>query len=596
MPPLRPARRRRRAVREYFEAEMRLLHEAAQEFAKAYPEQAGFLNLENLKDRDPYVERLLEGVAYLAAQVRQRIDDDLPEVTEGLLNLLWPHFLRPLPSVTIVEFTPRAGQLQQSQILPKHTSLLSTPVSVATPMGSSERVTCRFRTVYPVTLQPLHLTQVVAEERASGGTVFKLRFQVDGSAKLETLNLARLPLYLHADPAVAVLLFKALVGTTKLVQVRFPQNPLKEARRLGGQECIKPCHIAADEAMVPLSGRSFFGFHLIHEYFAFREKYLFAAIEGLDRVTWPPGTREFDVEVHTNEVLPRDVSVSAEQFRLHCSPAINLFDTTAEPVRLTHKRYEYPVIADASTRFTSEIYSVDGVVGLDAKNSERLRYMPLYSFAHETSGRYYNASRRVLGSGRAETYITVSDRGAFKEQSLSCEVTVCNGHVPRAHLQVGSINMPGKDCPQFIGFRNITRPTRMLLPPERDAYQWSLISHLAMNYTSLAQTDTLRRLLSLYEWTHEEQNQRRIKGLDVQSCKPGEMVHRGALMRGTDIALRTNDSSYGSIADSYLFGLVLHHFFSNYAAINSFIRTEVKTQPSNQEFRWQPMFGDASPI
>jgi type VI secretion system protein ImpG len=201
-----------------------------------------------------------------------------------------------------------------------------------------------------------------------------------------------------------------------------------------------------------------------------------------------------------------------------------------------------------------------------------------------------------LGSGRAETYIVVSDRGEFREQMLSCEITACNGHVPRAHLQVGSIDVTTRGCPAFISFRNITRPTRMLLPMERAGYQWALISHLAMNYSSLAQTDTLRRLLGLYEWTREEQNQRRMRGVEVLSCKPADMVHRGALMRGVEVQLRFDDQHYGSIADSYLFGMLLHRFFATYASVNSFVRTKAQTHPSNLELTWQPMIGETSPI
>ena len=578
---------------EYFEAEMRLLHEVAQEFAQAFPEQANMLNLENLKDKDPYVERLLEGMAFLSAQIRQRIDDDLPEVSEGLLNLLWPHFLRPLPSLAIVEFSPRSGQLQETQVLAQHTTLLATPVTADTPQGK-EIVTCRFRTTYPLEVHPIRLAKVTAEQRSNGGTLIKFSFKADAGVKLETLDLKRLPLYIHADPSVAALVYKALVGSTNLVQVRFPELPLKEPHRLGGQGSVQPCHLAPDEALIPLSGRSFYGFHLLHEYFAFREKYLFVALEGLEIITFPPKLREFEIEVHTAEIFPAEVSVSADMFKLYCCPVINLHTRTAEPVRLTQKRYEYPVVADVTSRYGAEVYSVDAIQGMDSKTGERNEYLPLYSFKHDKTGRTFTASRRVLGSGRPETYITVSDSGKFREQSLSCEITASNGHIPRAYLQIGSIITPGPDCPGFVSFRNITRPTRMLVPPERDAYQWSLISHLAMNYSSLADTDVLRRLLSLYEWTQDESNKRRIKGLEVESCKPVEMVRRGALMRGTEFKLLMNDASYGSTADCYLFGIVLHRFFSSYASINSFTRTRVHTHPSNLEYLWLPMFGETS--
>ena len=169
-------------------------------------------------------------------------------------------------------------------------------------------------------------------------------------------------------------------------------------------------------------------------------------------------------------------------------------------------------------------------------------------------------------------------------------------HIPRAKLQIGSVNTPSADFPGFVSFANITRPTRMLLPPDREAFQWALISHMAMNYASLSDTDTFRRLLSLYEWSAETPNQRRIAGLEIISCKPTELIKRGALMRGMELVIRMDDNSFGSTADSYLFGTVLHKFFSSYANVNSFISTRIQTHPSNEEFVWQPTFGDASPI
>lgn len=578
---------------EYFEAEMRSLHEVAQEFSRAFPEQARMLNLENIKDKDPYVERLLEGMAFLSAQIRQRIDDDLPEVSEALLNLLWPHFLRPLPSLSIVEFTPRMGQLQKTQVLAQHTSVLAASVTTDT-LAGKEAVACKFRTVYPITIQPIRLVQATAEPHSLGGTLIKFKFESDPGVKLDTLELKRLPLYIHADPSVAAMVFKALVGNVNTAQVRFPELPLKEPHRLGGQTCVLPCHLSPEEALIPLCGRSFSGFHLLHEYFAFREKYLFVSIENLGIVTWPAKVREFEIEIHSGDIFPGEVNINAEMFKLHCCPVINLFKRTAEPVRLTQKRYEYPVVADAHHRYGVEVYSVDKIIGMDTKTGERGEYFPLYSFKHEGTGRTYASTRRVLGSGRPEMYITVKDNGKFREQTLSCEITASNGHIPRAHLQIGSITTPGADCPGFVSLRNITRPTRMLVPPDRDAFQWSLISHLAMNYASLADTDVLRRLLNLYEWTQEESNRRRIKGLEVESCKPATMVRHGALMRGTEFNLLMEDAAYGSIADSFLLGLVLHRFFCSYASINSFTRTRLHTQPSNMEFQWQPMFGATS--
>lgn len=100
----------------YYEEEMRYLKEAGLEFSKAHPDRAAMLNLDRVGTRDPYVERLFEGFAFLTGRIRQKLDDDFPELTEGLVNMLWPHYLRMIPSLTVLELIPddkscRAGNL-----------------------------------------------------------------------------------------------------------------------------------------------------------------------------------------------------------------------------------------------------------------------------------------------------------------------------------------------------------------------------------------------------------------------------------------------------------------------------------------------------
>ena len=126
----------------YYEAEMRYLRESGKEFAKAHPDRARLLNLDRVGDRDPYVERLFEGFAFLTGRLRQKLDDELPELTEGLVSLLWPHYLRMIPSLSVVELISLSEKLQKTEIVPAGVSIRSAPIVVPPPAGASALATC----------------------------------------------------------------------------------------------------------------------------------------------------------------------------------------------------------------------------------------------------------------------------------------------------------------------------------------------------------------------------------------------------------------------------------------------------------------------
>ena len=572
-------------MREYFEAEMRLLQESAQDFARAHPEQARMLNLLEVKDRDPYVERLLEGMAYLTAQIRYHLENDIPEVSETLLNQLWPHFLRPYPSATIVQFQARPNQLQQTQRIERHTILSSHAVG-------PDQHKCRFRTVEAVTLNPLEIRRLDIEEPAGGGTVFRLRFQLDAGVDIGRLDLARLRIHFHADPAVALFLHHQFTGEARRVRIAFPDQPRRPPVELDARAALRAAHMGAESTLIESSGRSFHGFQLLQDYFAFREKYLFVEVHGLEQVDWPHDTQQFELEVAVNGLCPQDHRISHENFRLHCVPAVNLFAAHAEPISLNHRRAEYPVVADHARRDALQVYSIERVTGIDTETGERHEYVPMYSFQHrKRKGRYYHYQRRPGPDGHGNITLSVGGITNPKAETLSCDILVTNGDLPRRYLREKDIVSPVGNFPSYAAVSNITRPTPLRHPPPRQRYQWDLIAHLSLNYSSIARLDMLQRLLRLYDWTDDEQNQRRIDGIRQVEAVPIERVQRGALLRGMEIRLLLHEDHYRSQADIHLFGQVLHHFFSMYAAVNSFVQTRVQCHPTNKVMTWEPLPG-----
>lgn len=563
-------------MREYFEAEMRRLRESGQEFAQAYPELAAQLNLTSLRDWDPYVERLLEGTAYLTAQIQQRIDDDIPEICETFLMQMWPHFLRPFPAATVMQFQAQKMQLQQTLSIPKGTAIHSSALG--------QQNTYEFRTSETIKINPLEITRVNSNEESDGGTVIKIQLRTTATS-MEKLDLSELLLYLHADTSVALHSYYALLTGMSHLQISFPEFPNLSPEKIFGQS-IRPSNVSFGDALIPLAGRSILGFHLLQEYFAFRNKYFFVTLHGLDKIKIPNNCRLLDFSIKLKINFPKEYPLQENLLQLNCVPAINLFEKSSEPVRLTPYRTEYPIIPDVNARDTIFLYSVDKVTALDNNSGKRQDYLPLTSFLfRQQSENYYHLTQRQDSKKYPRTFLIVGGGKGLPNATLSCNITALNGHHPRDFLPENSA-ASCKNLPGFIQVRNIVRPSAMLMQPQRSQYRWALISHLSLNIQGIMKLHHLKEILTLYEWSGRADNQRRIEGLNDLNVKQVRQIYRGALAQGLEFTLTLREEFYFSVADIYLFGMVLHKFFMNYAAVNLFVVTKIRCLPSEQEFVW----------
>ncbi len=578
----------------YFDTEMRLLQEEAQEFARAFPEKARHLNLQDVKDRDPYVERLLEGMAFLTGEVKRRIDDDIPEFSEALLNHIRPYFLRPFPSCTIMQFNPRPGQMKETTCIPKGTLTFSDGINLPKSklIPFSEWVSCRFRTTGDTILQPLSLAGVELDNSMLKGQLLKLRFQFDHDINAQQLDLKNLKIYLHGDTMTTLELYRALTAQVSQVQIAFPALAVRP-QRLGRQNSLLPCHLTGNDLLLPTDGRGFVGFHLLHDYFCFREKYQFVSIEQLDCVNWPERCSEFEIRIELKEPLDADLRLTTENFKLHCVPAINLYEKTGEPIRVDKRRSEYHVVADNNLPRAIQVYSVDEVCGAKRDDGMLPVYNPLHRYNYQDKKqRYYQVSHRLREELGPMTYLRIGGALSDQDDIISCAITAYNGDIPRNHLKVDSIKSPASGFPSHITATNITRPSKMHLPPQRSDYRLALIAHLSVSHNSIASVEQLQQLLSLYDWSDQLQSEKRIQSLKAVTMQPLSKIHRGAMLKGVDIGLTLDEKMFLSEADSYLFGTVLHHFFSMYVAINTFVQSRIQFLTSRTSYQWDPLLGE----
>lgn len=570
-------------MREYFESEMRLLHEAAVDFARAHPEQARMLNLAEVQDRDPYVERLLEGMAFIAAQIRSRIDDSESRISEQLLEQLAPGQLRGYPSraVMVCEFS--AGT-QNSKVLEAGSQIRSAPVG-------DDNTECVFTTLAPVTLAPLIVDAIDCEERGDGATRVTLSLKPSGAGSLSDLALSELNLFLHCDPALAMALVHGMTCQQHAMDILVDDEPVGS---LPAANLSLPYLQSLD---ADSRHRANPVFALLQDYFAWRERFFFLRLSGLDSMNLPDKSRSLKITFTLPVQLPAEYPLRPEHVQLNAVPAVNLYEQDAEPLDVDQKRAAYRFLPDQRRPDSVVLNEILSLQGRDRKGAAITEYLPFYQ-ARDLSGGHacYRISRQNMGLETPQAFISLSGSGLIHAQTLSAQVSVSNGFLPRRYLSEKQIHRAVSGIPSSMQIHNLQRPSAYLPCPDSNSYRWQLQSLLQMPVSGLANTDSLRALMGLLDWSERKENQRRREALQSVSVEPVTRMHKGMLYRGVAVEVEVNEGDFLSLHDIYLFGSVLHTVLANMAAINECVELKIVAQPTHKELLWEPQMGCQTPL
>lgn len=602
----------------FYERELTYLREMGAQFAEKYPKIAARLMLEPSKEsEDPHVERLLESFAFLAARVHLKLDDDFPEITEALLSIVYPHFIRPLPSMSIVELhlDVERGKLTTGLTIDRGTVLYSRPVA---------GVPCKFRTCYDTTLWPL--TVVGAEWKSpdqlrppvrAADAAFALRLELSSPADvpLPKLGVDRLRFHLFGENHLVHALYELLCCKLTHIVIRDPTPNSKVAPVYLPTSSLRPVGFAEEEGMVPYPHRSFIGYRILQEFFSLPSKFLFVDVSGLE-AAWGAGFKNraeilflFSAAGDEDRRQRLELGVSPKTFRLGCVPVVNLFPQTAEPLLLDQHKYEYPIKPDIRRPAAVEVFSVDEVCTIDADTRQVVTYRPFYSYRHETGdGKnecFWIANRRASNRQNDEAsdiYLALVDRSMrtfFPDaDTLTVRTTCTNRNLP-ARLPFGNedgdFELEGNAPIKRIVA--LTKPTLPLRPPTAKLALWHLISHLSLNYLSLVEEgrDALQQILRLYDFTDSSFAQKMIEGIsDLKSrAHFAPVVSEGAVTfaRGTRVELELDEEQFvgGGV---YLFASVIEQFLALYASLNSFTQLVARTRQRREVLReWPPRAG-----
>ncbi|MEM8985875.1 MAG: type VI secretion system baseplate subunit TssF [Pseudomonadota bacterium] len=571
------------AFNKYYENELSFLRELGREFAAANPKLAGFLAAPGA---DPDVERLMEGVAFLTGRLREKLDDELPELTHELLQILWPHYLRPSPSASILQFTPLPNALNGLVRIRRGAEVDSLPVE-----GSA----CRFRTCFDVDMLPLSVRGVAAK-RVSGGSQVAVAFQLEPKATLAALGEAPLRLYLGGGARESRTLYLWLRRYLKKIRIRW--NNGGEERDLPISR-LQPAGFEPAEALLDYPAASFAGYRVLQEYFTLPDKFLFLDLHGLGAREFSNINGGFEVQFDFDHPLDEDLRLGSETFQLFCTPIVNLFSRDADPVRLDHTKTEYRIRPASADPAHYEIFSIDAVEGLAQGSGARTAYHAFEAFQHGEeggvfgAGAYYRTRKRpaIVGDG-FETYASFISMGdAPQREVISLSLTCTNRNLPEK-LKVGEISVPTGSSPEIATFRNVTKPTPSVTPPLDQGLHWLLISNLSLNYVSLLDVKTLRALLGAYDFrafvnrTARRESELRLEGLRRLSTEEADFLVRGRMVRGVRTVLEMQESQFASEGEMFLFASILAEFFALYVSINSAHELIVRGVDHGEEYRW----------
>ena len=614
----------------YYNQELRYLRELGGEFAVEFPKIASRLGMEGLEVSDPYIERLLEGCAFLAARVQLKQDAEFPRFSHRLLELIYPNFLAPVPAMLVAQVVPVSdANLLKGPVLPRDTPLIGPPSTIS-------KHQCEFRSGQPLQLTPLStasadyflnmselgINGLGLPQRPRAGV--RIQLQLPPGMTMAQLEVDSLRFYLGGQTDTAMHLHELLLSGAVGVLIGPPGRAGDGKRVLLPASALQPVGYADDEAMLPTTLRGFAGTRLLQEYFAFPERFLFIDIEGMrPALNAIAGSAVEVIVLLAQPGTGLDGAVSAANFALHCVPAINLFPKRADRIQVTEGEYEFHVVPDRTAPLDFEVYDVVGMQGYSDDGSER-RFLPLYAPEHKRSTQqsaFYtiwreprlmsDAARRDgprSGYTGSEVFVSLVDPNdapyAETLQQVALQTRCTNRDLPvfmpstgpqaEFHLDAG---LPTQSV------RAIAGPSRPHTALREGGVAWRLLNLLSLNYLSLLDTEggeaaaALRDLLSRFPQGTDPGVRRQIEAL--QNVSTRAVVRRHPLAgpiafgRGIEVTLTVDELGFAG-GSAFLFAAALHHYLSRHASMNSFVETVLVSLTRGEVMRWKPSRGSRS--
>jgi type VI secretion system protein ImpG len=615
---------------QYYERELRTLRELGSRLARQFPKVAGRLSEEELKQADPYVERLLEGFAFMAARVHLKIDSEFPRFTQQLMEVVYPHYMPPTPSMAIVQLNPdvQRSRLQEGVVVPRHTVLRAqTPLRDATP--------CDYRTAHDVQLWPIELESVeytsslrdvaplAARASAPVKALLRVRLRCRGphGLRFDRLPIHALSLFLRGADDISAKLYEQLLTSACGLWLRWGPHAVRDVAVSNEPRPIRPLGLADEQALLPVSARSFQGYRLLQEYFAFPSRYDFVEVRGLTQGMARCNSERVELLIPLSRFdATLEGTIDAGRVALFATPVINLVPRWCGRMPLPARNHELHVVPDRTRPLDYEVHSITHVAEHCARTGNEQVFTPLNAarpgearvsahYTVERRARALSMSRKRYGSRTpyvgSEVFLTLTDPQSSAVRSdrrqLAVHALCTNRDLPLLlDLGRGGNDFKWEGDLPIKSARCITGPSspRCALAegdPHEQAFR--LINHLTPNYLSLCEpgggAQTLQGLLALYAQLGDPMLQRQVSGIRGLSATPIQRVQSGTgagagqrvVVRGIEVSLDCDERAFSGHG-VFTLANVLAAFFAKHAAINSFTETVLSTEERGEVYRW----------
>jgi type VI secretion system protein ImpG len=602
----------------YYESELFFIRRLAQEFAAKHPAAAARLQLEPTRSTDPHVERLIESFALLAARVRHKLDDEFPELTDAMLSVVYPHALAPVPSFATVQFV----------VQPSHAKPNGVTVPVGSPMHTVRvgEQYCKYRTCYPVTLWPVTVSDATLHPPpfppglsppVRAVAALRLRIQTTAESPLSALTFENLRFHLLGENALIGPLYDLLFNHALEVAFVDPDRP-RASISFPAEQVLHPVGFEPDQGLIPYPSNVFPGYRLLTEYFAYPAKFLYFDLSRWAEVRAALAPRnQIDVVVFLDRTHSRlEQLIATSMFRLGCTPLVNLFEQSAEPILVTHTRTEYPIVPVLGQDAGHEVHSILSVTATGSRGEQE--YQPFYQFRHggdrSNTPAFWYATRRAslkTDDRGTDVYLHLVDttfRPAEAAEDVVVPRVLCtNRDLPTKLPRIGEfVRFDAAFAAAGLTTQCVRNPSGSLRPADTRTRYWHLISHLNLNHLSFTADgglDALKGILRLYDLT-DPNAEPQAAALARQSIEGlVGLTHRrtvawmgggeaGGMVRGIEVELTLDETKYAA-SSGLLFASVLERFFALAVSLNSFSRLVVRYKQRDGILkRWAPRAGD----
>jgi len=582
---------------DYYRQELSALRVEGAEFSKRNPGLSAFLSKEG---QDPDVERLLEGFAFLTGRLKQQINKELPEVSHTLVQLLWPNYVRQIPSYTIIQYEPLVDETE-TVVVEKNSKILSKTVD--------DGVQCNFQISYETEVMALDVDKInyfIHGEKSS----MELNLKMTSTGSLADLNLSNLRFFLGGSKFVAKDLYMFLLRFLETIELEVIDNNTEGVKKVSiDAKSIKAVGFGSNEKLATYPLNVFDGYVLLQEFFCYQDKFLFLDLFNLNKMNilgkdLLQTARSFTIHFHFSKRLKSDALPTKENFSLYCTPAINLFETESVPLRKNETQHEHLIVPADISKEHSEVFSIENVRGWIQAKKRYEDYQMFESFEHSDDAQYYSTIVKLSVNGeRTNTYLRfASNEGSeenleYSNSTVSVDIICTNLNTPNDTLLLGDITLPDPLSPtEKLKFTNITIPSASFPPPIGGDFLWRIISNMSLNYLSLDNVTALRKIIETYDFIgandikRKEKTSVMLQGIRSIKHQTIEMIDKGLPIRGIGVHLVVDPTKFECLGDAFLFCSVLNEFLSLYGNINSFHRLTVDMLDEDS-FVWTPKIG-----